>query len=109
MAGYTVPQLTATDGEEDARLVFRCHDEWDLAVARCPAAAAPGVCAEGYDGLLCQSCAEDYGMTPSRTCEPCSETGFTSGSLIILLVIVAVLVAVGGLVAKCWHRVPGSN
>ena len=109
MAGYTVPQLTATDGEEDARLVFRCHDEWDLAVARCPAAAAPGVCAEGYDGLLCQSCAEDYGMTPSRTCEPCSETGFTSGSLIILLVIVAVLVAVGGLVAKCWHKVPGKH
>ena len=48
-------------------------------------------------------------MTPGRTCEPCSATGFTITSLFILLAIIAGLTLIGGAVGKYWHRVPGKH
>ena len=112
-AGFTVPQLPGrrmlqTGGT--AQVAFRCHQEWDLATARCPAnPSAPGMCAEGYTGFLCQSCADGYGMTPSRVCETCEDTGLTGMSFVIMAIIIVVLTLIGFVVSKYWPQMPGKH
>jgi hypothetical protein len=84
--------------------VFRCHIEMDIAKKRCPAnPAVPGTCMPGYKGSLCSSCVENYGMSPSRECEPCDDTGYTSKSFLILfsILVAIVILAVAG--AKIWQ------
>eukprot|EP01045_Picozoa_sp_COSAG04_P045129 COSAG04_NODE_15661_length_524_cov_1.447059_2_plen_54_part_01 len=52
---------------------------------RCPAnPETPGQCGVGYTGFLCATCADGYGMMPSRRCEPCEGTGYTAKSMLLL-------------------------
>ena len=113
--GYTIPQLPSTidsrrplqEAKSSVQLAFRCHDEFDLAIMRCPAnPSTPGECSLGYQGYLCQTCADGYGMTSSRLCEPCADTGFTTKSLLTLLAIVAVVTLVVGIGIKYWRKFP---
>ena len=120
-AGYTIPQLPAEELSDDpyeraqqaltnvsdAQLVFRCHDNMDIGAIRCPAdPESPGQCAEGYTGYLCATCAEDYGMMPSRMCEPCEGTGYTLKSMLLLAAIVVGLIIIVGLGIKYWRYLP---
>ena len=113
--GYTIPQLPSADASRRAlqqvdsqtQLAFRCHNEMDLAIIRCPAdPSMPGECSLGYQGFLCQTCAEDYGMMPSRLCEPCAGTGFTTKSLLILVAIIVGVTLVVGTGIKYWRKLP---
>eukprot|EP01043_Picozoa_sp_COSAG02_P018545 COSAG02_NODE_868_length_16360_cov_12.608204_8_plen_1642_part_00 len=114
--GYTIPQLPGTidsrrsllqQAESSIQLAFRCHDEFDLAIIRCPAhPSTPGECSLGYQGYLCQTCADGYGMMPSRLCEPCAGTGFTTKSLLTLLAIIVVMTLVVGIGIKYWRKFP---
>jgi hypothetical protein len=93
--------------ESSIQLAFRCHDEMDLAIIRCPAnPSMSGECTLGYQGYLCQTCADDYGMMPSRLCEPCAGTGFTTKSLLILVAIIAGVMLVVGTAIKYWRKFP---
>jgi hypothetical protein len=113
-AGYTIPQLISTDSrrslqqtESPIQLAFRCHNDFDLAIIRCPAdPPTPGECSLGYQGYLCQTCAENYGMMPSRLCEPCVGTGFTTKSMLTLVAIIAGLILVIGIGIKYWNKFP---
>ena len=114
-AGYTIPQLPSSDDSRRAlqqadspiQLAFRCHDEFDLAIIRCPAnPSMPGECSLGYHGFLCQSCVEGYGLMPSRLCEPCAGTGFTTKSMLMLGSIIAGVPLVVGTGIKYWRKFP---
>lgn len=116
-AGYTIPQipkedstsrriLQVNDGSDETSLVFRCHIELPLAKARCPEGAAPGVCNPGYEGYLCDSCIDGYGMSPARACEPCEGTGFTRESMLLLAGIIAGVGLVLWIVSKVWKAFP---
>jgi hypothetical protein len=116
-AGFTIPTLgsqtsrrSLSDGAVDGTelvTVFRCHIELDLAQKRCPENAEPGVCAEGYEGSVCNECVEGYGMSGStRTCELCDDSGYTGESLLLLLAIVAGTALVLGIIAKVWKAFP---
>ena len=113
-AGYTIPQLPGRtsrrllqQNDQQIQLAFRCHDELEFAIIRCPAnPATPGQCAVGYEGYLCQTCSEGYGMKPSQRCEPCAGAGFTAKSLLILLVIVASVTLVVGVGIRYWRKFP---
>jgi hypothetical protein len=112
-AGYTAPQLSGDfrrslqQAESPIQLVFRCHDVMELAMIRCPAnPSMPGECSLGYQGYLCQTCADDYGMMPSRLCEPCAGTGFTTKSLLILVAIIVGVTLVVGTAIKYWRKFP---
>eukprot|EP01047_Picozoa_sp_COSAG01_P002039 COSAG01_NODE_51_length_31472_cov_106.607083_3_plen_4163_part_00 len=116
LAGFTVPVLP---GEQTARrslttanvqLMFRCHAQEYLAKIRCPANPAyDNQCALGYTGMLCQSCANEFGMTPGYMCESCTKAGFTSKSAIILVSIIVFVTLVVALAVKYWDRVPGKH
>jgi len=112
-AGYTIPQLHADSRRSlqqavsPIQLAFRCHDEMDLAIIRCPAnPSMPGECSLGYQGYLCQTCAEDYGMMPSRLCEPCAGKGFTTKSLLTLVAIIVGVTLVVATAIKYWRKFP---
>ena len=66
----------------------------------------PGECSLGYQGYLCQTCDDDYGMMPSRLCEPCAGTGFTTKSLLTLAAIIAGVMLVVGTAIKYWRKFP---
>jgi hypothetical protein len=113
-AGYTVPQIAPDsgrrmlleDGDLEIALVYRCHIELPLARARCPEGANPGECNFGYEGYLCDSCIEGYGMSPARTCEPCEGTGFTGQSLVLLMGIIGGVAFVLWVISKLWKAFP---
>jgi Ca2+-binding EF-hand superfamily protein len=116
LAGFTVPVLP---GEKTARRslatanvqhTFRCHAQEYLAKIRCPANPDyDNQCAPGYTGMLCQSCEDEFGMTPGFMCEPCTKAGFTSKSAIILIAIISFVTIVVALAVKYWDRVPGKH
>jgi hypothetical protein len=111
-AGFTIPLLddlstrrqlsTSTTHEDGVTAIFRCHNDMELAAKRCPAGAAPGTCALGYEGQMCDSCIDGYGMNPSRECAPCDGTGYTGQSMLVLLVVIVSVAAVGWLTGKIW-------
>jgi hypothetical protein len=115
-AGYTIPQLPGSidsrrsllqQAKQSVQLAFRCHDEFDLAIIRCPAnPSMPGECSLGYQGYLCQTCADEYGMMPSRLCEPCAGTGFTTKSLLTFQAIIVGVTLVVGTGIKYWRKFP---
>eukprot|EP01047_Picozoa_sp_COSAG01_P013588 COSAG01_NODE_643_length_14566_cov_31.994194_5_plen_784_part_00 len=83
--------------------VFRCHQDIDIARVRCPAGNNDGSCAEGYSGVLCDTCADGYGMKPSRECETCEGTGYNWESLLILLGIFVGIAIVAYFSFKFWE------
>lgn len=112
-AGFTVPQLGDSrrmlQETRTTSVAFRCHQEWDLAVVRCPAnPSRPGLCTEGYTGFLCQSCAHGYGMAPSRACEPCGNTR-ASGTAVLVLTAAAAIAALCFGTSKLWPLLPGKH
>ena len=115
-AGYTVPQLgghsasrramQSSDGPEVVT-VFRCHIEMDIAAKRCPLNPDyPGQCALGYEGKLCDTCIDGYGMDPSRECAPCAGTGYTPESFTLLGIILGALALLTVILAKVWKAFP---
>ena len=114
-AGFTIPVVPAEYLTVDSRRrlsetpivsVFRCHIEMHLAIARCPKGSPPGVCAEGYDGLLCAGCVDGYGMSPSRICEPCEDTGYTTQSMMIMAIIITSIFLIITILGKVWGAFP---
>ena len=118
-AGFTIPvkirssrrQLKNTkstfhldDKPIELVAVFRCHDDMELAAVRCPERALDGICAEGYAGARCDSCADGYGMGPTRTCDTCEDTGYTGRSLAILLAMMAGTLLVMKLLSMIWTQ-----
>ena len=94
--------LTSADGES-VTAVFRCNIDMDLAVLRCPAdPPVPGTCALGYSGYLCDSCADSFGMSPKKTCNPCEDTGYTVESLMYLCSFILALFLTIFVMSKCW-------
>ena len=93
--------------ENSAQFAFRCHNDFDIAIVRCPPnPSMPGECSLGYRGYLCGTCAVDYGMMPSQLCKPCDGTGFTTKSLLILVVSIASAALVVGTAIKYWRSFP---
>ena len=110
-AGFTIPQLPSSRlrrlATADVVPVFRCHADIDIARERCPENAAPGQCAVGYSGYLCDSCDTDYGMSGSdKICQKCEDTGYTGGSLAIMLGIIVGISAFVFILSKLWTRFP---
>ena len=110
-AGYTMRTavLTAAPEPSSRRMlsegpeivtVFRCHIDLDLARKRCPANSTR--CAPGYEGRLCGSCIEGYGMSVSKECQLCAGSGYTKESMLVLLGTTAGVVFGLALLASLW-------
>ena len=83
--------------------VFRCHIDLDIAALRCPANPDfPGQCNEGYKGKLCSTCVENYGMSPSRACEPCDNSGYTMKSMMVLMAMILSIAVICYIVSRFW-------
>ena len=101
-------QLMPSDNfEVEVISVFRCHIEMDLAIACCPGEAVLGrdhlhTCAEGYTGSTCNGCADDYGMSSQRLCEPCEDSGYTPESLLLLSGVLLGIALIVGALGKLW-------
>lgn len=94
---------------QEVLLVFRCHIEKDLAIARCPQLCAepPCQCAEGYRGTLCGTCAEGFGMNSgTRQCDLCEGAGYNWTSMFVLLGSFLSTLLVACLAAKVWKSFP---
>ena len=66
------------------------------------ALCSAGVCAYGYEGQVCDGCIEGYGMSPSRECEPCEGTGYTTQSLLVLVGILVGTFVIAAIMASLW-------
>ena len=116
-AGYihvrlpTSRRFLATINIESDMLVHRCNTDMELGAQRCPADPEfQGQCAEGYAGLLCNSCDENYGMKGgTTTCEPCDSSEFTLGSGFALAGVFIVAMLIVGSLVKHFHRLPGQH
>jgi hypothetical protein len=100
--------MQSSDGpEKNTVAVFRCHIEMDLAVKRCPLNPDyPGQCALGYEGKLCDTCSDGFGMDPARECAPCAGTGYTRESFTLLGIILGALALLTVILAKVWKAFP---
>ena len=53
-------------------------------------------------GYLCDSCADGYGMSPARVCEPCADSGYTTQSLVGFCAILGGVTVAVYVFSKAW-------
>eukprot|EP01046_Picozoa_sp_COSAG06_P024937 COSAG06_NODE_2064_length_7686_cov_16.484249_4_plen_586_part_00 len=92
--------------ENDVTLVFRCHEDLEKAVLRCPGDLPTGECAEGHAGLLCGQCTDGYGMDSQGSCVECTEQN--SGWLLAAGTLVGTSFALT-VISKVWKQCPSKH
>ena len=97
-----IQRADGTNLEVDYIKMFRCHTDLDVARRRCPRCKSPPCgCAEGFDGFLCGSCAEEpsvasphgFGMSDGE----CKECEGNYPGWIVWLAAMGVTAVLGGL------------
>lgn len=108
--GFHVPISRANArrqlAENDVTLVFRCHEDLEKAVLRCPGGLSTGECAEGHAGFLCGQCTDGYGMDSQGFCVECTEQN--SGWLLAAGTLVGTSFALI-VISKMWKQCPAKH